>query len=127
MKSLSGISLFCLIALLAGCSGNGGSEVIATVKFQDGTPLTTGQVRIISDEFETFGYVQEDGTVDLGRIDGGVPDGVYQASIDAYAASGKSGGFGKSLVAAKYRSYETSGITIEVSGDREIEIVIDRP
>ncbi|WP_131282731.1 hypothetical protein [Blastopirellula marina] len=121
------ITLLLATIVLVGCSGYSENRVIATVKFEDGTPLTSGQVRIVGDEFETFGYIQEDGTVDLGMIDGGVPDGVYQASIDAYAAD-PSGGVGrKSLVAKKFQSYETSGIQIEVSGDKEIEIVVEKP
>lgn len=122
----SGMTILLLaIAGITGCFGSPGNEVIATVKYTDGTPLTTGQVRIVGDEIETFGYIQPDGTVDLGAMDGGVPDGTYQAAIDAYEP-GKSG-LGKSLVAEKFQSYRTSGVTIEVSGDKEIEIIVERP
>ncbi|RCS52946.1 hypothetical protein DTL42_09010 [Bremerella cremea] len=122
------LGLVAVIALLPifGCGGNGGNKVIATVSYEDGSPVPLGQVRFVSDDYETFGKI-ENGKVDIGSMDGGVPNGTYKVAVQATEQGGAEGGtYGKPLVDAKYGNPNTSGIEIKVEENKDIEIVVGK-
>ena len=102
---------FCLAAvavtalMFTGCGGGGTNKVTGTVKFSDGSPLTSGTVSFNSDGFSTFGDIQSDGTCEVGALD---------ADADAEAA------YGASLVADN----ETS-VTIS-SSSKTFSITVDK-
>jgi len=118
--------------LFSGCNASYNS-VTGTVKFKDGTPLTTGRVTMTNAESESFGEIQEDGTYTMTTLTpgDGVPSGEYKVSIFAEgeaAADADAGAYGgASLVAAKYNSAETSGLTIKVDGSQTYDIEVEKP
>lgn len=123
MKSISICTLIlCVLCVLcfAGCGKN--IKAIGTVKFDDGTPLTTGTVTFQSNLLYS-GNIASDGTFQLGgtKEGSGLPPGSYKVSVEAYNGT-------TPLVAEKYLTAQSSGLTVDVSdNNRNIEIVVERP
>ncbi|MDR3110199.1 MAG: hypothetical protein LBU65_11020 [Planctomycetaceae bacterium] len=121
-----------LMTLLAGCGSK--TQVTGKVTFDDGTPLTTGEVRFESGNYLASGKIQSDGSYRLSSIgeNDGVEKGTYKVSVVAMEeivtdpnkplAEQKQA---KSLVAAKYRSGETSGLTCDVKGTTTFDIQVE--
>jgi hypothetical protein len=127
-------SLLFLSLLSVGCSGK--SKVTGKVTFSDGTPLTTGEVRFETTSFLASGKIQSDGSYRLGSVSesDGVPKGSYRVSIYALDFSHITPEMniadappGKPLVAEKFRSGETSGLTCEVNGTTKFDITVEKP
>ncbi|MDR0390765.1 MAG: carboxypeptidase-like regulatory domain-containing protein [Planctomycetaceae bacterium] len=128
------ISVLFLLVLAVGCSGN--MKVSGKVTFSDGTPLTSGEVRFESSGFLASGKIQSDGNYTIGTIyeSDGIPNGSYRVSIyaleypdippDTDPADAPSP---KSLVAEKFCSAETSGLTCEVNGTTKFDITVEKP
>mmetsp|Transcript_120188 Transcript_120188/g.245671 ORF Transcript_120188/g.245671 Transcript_120188/m.245671 type:complete len:127 (-) Transcript_120188:174-554(-) len=121
-------SLLVVAILIAagGCTGSAGNDVFATVNYDDGTPVPQGTVRFISDNYETFGKI-ENGKVDIGQMDDGVPDGTYKVAVQATSDGDDKSSYGTPLVAQKFSNPNTSGIVVEVKGDKSIDIVVGKP
>jgi hypothetical protein len=122
-----------LVVLITGCSGK--TQVSGKVTFDDGSPLTVGEVRFESTGFLASGKIQSDGTYQLGSVgkSDGVPNGSYKVSIFAMEESGINPGMlpgdapvPKSLVTEKYRSGETSGLVCEVNGSTTFDITVEK-
>ncbi|MDR3199609.1 MAG: hypothetical protein LBU34_17205 [Planctomycetaceae bacterium] len=123
-----------LLVLIIGCSGK--TQVSGKVTFDDGSPLTTGEVRFESAGFLASGKIQSDGTYRLGSVtkSDGVPKGSYKVSIFAMDESGILPGMlpgdapvPQSLVAQKYRSGETSGLVCEVNDSTTFDVTVEKP
>ncbi|MDR1492417.1 MAG: hypothetical protein LBT05_06835 [Planctomycetaceae bacterium] len=134
MRFTTLICVLLLPALTVGCSGK--TKVTGKVAFSDGAPLTTGEVRFESDGFLAAGKIQSDGSYRLGSASetDGVPKGSYRVSIYALDYSHIPPGAdlmkappAKSLVAEKFRSGETSGLTCEVNGATKFDITVEKP
>lgn len=123
-RVLSGLAVLALV-VFAGCADDG-NTVSANVNFDDGTPVPHGEVRFSNESFETFGKI-EDGKVDIGGIDGGMPPGTYKVAVLSEIDPSEHAGGKNSAVAEKFRRPDTSGITVEVTGDKDIDIVVERP
>ncbi|MFN3151604.1 hypothetical protein [Bremerella sp.] len=121
-------SLLAVAILIAagGCTGSAGNDVFATVKYEDGSPVPQGEVRFINDTFETLGKI-DNGKVDIGAMDDGVPNGTYKVAVNANGEADDKYPYGKPLVAKKFNNPNTSGIVIEVKGDENIDIVVGKP
>jgi hypothetical protein len=121
------------LVLIIGCSKK--TQVSGKVTFEDGSPLTAGEVRFESSGFLASGKIQSDGTYRLGSAADadGVPKGSYKVSIFAMDESGTKTGMlpgdapvPKSLVTEKYRSGETSGLVCEVNGSTTFDITVEK-
>jgi hypothetical protein len=122
------------LVLIIGCSQQ--TQVSGKVTFEDGSPLTTGEVRFESSGFLASGKIQSNGTYRLGstaKADG-VPKGSYKVSVFAMDESGFKPGTlprdapaPQSLVMEKYRSGETSGLVCEVNGSTTFDITVEKP
>lgn len=143
MRFFSIVIVSCILLSALGC----GSKVAVTgkVKFEDGTPLTTGEVRFEKEGFETNGKIQPDGTYRLGTASDtdGIPKGTYGVSVRALDISGvgvgSTQGFGvapgdarpaappKSLIDNAFGSAQTSGLTCDVKGSRTFDITVRKP
>ncbi|PQO32626.1 hypothetical protein DTL21_20710 [Bremerella cremea] len=124
-RALGLLAVFALIPMV-GCGGQTGNEVIATVNYEDGSPVPQGTVRFVSDSYETFGNIV-DGKVNIGDMDGGVPNGTYKVAVQATEQGGESGGtYGTPIVAKKFGNPNTSGIEIKVEENKDIEIVVGK-
>ncbi len=125
-RALGMLTVLALLSFVGCGGGNGGNKVIATVSYEDGSPVPEGTVRFVSDSYETFGNI-EDGKVDIGSIDGGVPTGTYKVAVQATEQGGAEGGtYGTPLVDKKYGNPNTSGIEIKVEENKDIEIVVGK-
>ncbi|MFI4877023.1 MAG: hypothetical protein ACIALR_16845 [Blastopirellula sp. JB062] len=124
------LALFCAVALaapmFAGCWSGYENTVTATVTFDDGAPVPSGTVSFTTDNFETFGKI-DDGLVNIGNMDGGVPDGTYKIAVRSFKQKSETDLTLVPIVAAKFEDPETSGIVVEVKGNKDIEIVVSRP
>ncbi|MDR2705606.1 MAG: hypothetical protein LBC02_07485 [Planctomycetaceae bacterium] len=131
------VTLICVLQLLLvviGCSNK--VSVSGKVTFTDGTPLTTGEVRFESSGFLAAGKIQSDGNYQLGTISesDGILKGSYKVSIYALDYSHITPEMNpmevppaKSLVAEKFCSGETSGLTCVVSGNTKFDIKVEKP
>jgi hypothetical protein len=131
------VALICVLPLLLsaiGCSGK--MSVSGKVTFTDGTPLTTGEVRFESSGFLAAGKIQSDGSYQVGTTSetDGIPKGTYKVSIYALDYSHIKPEMNpmeappaESLVAEKFRSGETSGLTCVVNGSTKFDIKVDKP
>ena len=133
-----------VIVFVAGC---GDPKVTGKVTFPDGTPLVKGQVMFQKDGFVGSGDIQKDGTYSAGKLkDGdGLPPGQYQVFItgasifDAAemehlsqeATIGRIPTFKTprpiDLIAVKYMSPNSSGLTVEVKGKTKFDITVEPP
>jgi hypothetical protein len=124
-----------LVLLVAAGCGSGRYPVTGRVTYEDGTPLTEGNVVGYLSGAETGvtvqGSVKGDGTFTWGtdRPGEGVKPGRYRVAViprglgDAEIASGK-----LPAVDAKFSNPDKSGIEIEVKdGRNELNITVTRP
>ena len=124
---LLGMFLCCMI----GCSGN--VQVNGKVVFSDdGSPLDVGMILFESGDTVSRGTINGDGTFNMGfeKQNDGMPPGTYNVSIsNAVRAEGDMRAPQIiPLVATKFSSGSTSGITITVDRSLELplEIKVDR-
>jgi hypothetical protein len=121
-----------LMVLLVGCGGK--TQVTGKVTFDDGEPLTTGEVRFESGNYLASGKIQPDGSYRLSSIgeNDGIEKGSYKVSVVAMeeitidptkpTIEQKEA---KSLIAGKFRSGETSGLTCDVKGTTTFDIQVE--
>jgi len=119
---------------VAGCGSK--VSVSGKVTFDDGSPLTTGEVRFEMADFVSSGRIQSDGTYRLGTISDkdGIPKGTYGVTVRAMDSSGMTPGMApgdappaKSLIAPQFGSVGTSGLTCEVKGTTTFNITVQKP
>ena len=130
-------SVLTALALLVGAAGCGGGRysVNGRVAYEDGSPLTEGnvigQMGEGADSVTVQGNVKPDGTFSWGteRPGDGAKPGKYRVAViprglgDAELAQGK-----LPAVDAKFSSFQTSGIEFEVkAGNNELNIKVTRP
>ncbi len=120
-----GLRSFCLcgVLILVGCGDN--VRGFGSVKFSDGTPLTTGTVVVCDAQFQYTGLLKSDGSFELGGLKAGdgLPPGTYNVYIIDPQANEKPS------IDAKFASPDTSGITFEVvKGKKEpFNITVEPP
>ena len=146
MKNIS-ICIFSLFVLAAvGCSDH--AKVTGKVTFQDGSPLTAGEVVFEQEAFQAIGKIKPDGTYVMGSYGtaDGLPPGTYKVYITGavsseavQTASKKLGADGKyakttipvpvftKLVHPKYERPETSGLICDVKKSMKYDISVDPP
>jgi hypothetical protein len=123
------------LALLGGCGG-GRVKVSGRVVYDDGSPVEEGTVCGEMEDPEAKqmvqGEIDRDGSFTLGTTqpgDGAKP-GKYKLIVlcrtpgDAEASQGK-----KPAVDGKYARYNTSGLTVDVTGGpkTDVNLVVTRP
>jgi hypothetical protein len=149
-----GLMILCL-QLLLGCGGDGTHDVTGRVTFEDGSPLTKGEVVFEGEEFEAIGRIKEDGTYELSSYgDGdGAPPGTYKVYLGGGAAGNSDDDSGdtddeddegesedrpedegdgrgtvhRPLVHPDFLSAETSRLECKVDGDTEFDIKVRKP
>ena len=131
-----------LLPVALGCGSQ--ASVSGKVTFEDGTPLTTGEVRFEAEGFMASGRIQPDGTYRIGTVSDtdGVPKGTYGVTVQALDNSGGTSGAPsmavapgdapagpppKSLIDTAFGSVHTSGLTCEVQKSRTFDITVRRP
>jgi hypothetical protein len=123
---------------LAGCGRRDLHPVSGTVRFPDGSPLTTG--RVVLDYGPQayrggWGYIKPDGTFTIGSLTqtDGVRAGTVRVAITlASKADGEPGTDGiitklKPLIHARFAHPDTSGLSFEIPRQTKWEIVVERP
>jgi hypothetical protein len=134
-----------LIVLMCSCSGPPRVEVTGTVSFPDGTPLTTGNVRGISEEgteiTQIRGRLGADGSFSLFEVSPGdrVPAGktytIWIANAAEYPQHQTEQGSAPDLppiplIGARLSSPNTTDLRLEVPNSREpviFDITVQRP
>lgn len=123
-----------MMVLVAGCSSN--TKVTGKVTFEDGTPLTTGEVRFNSSNFTASGKIQSDGTYTMGSLSekDGVPKGNYKVSVYVVDSPDVKPGADltklpppKPIIAKEFMSPETSGLECKVDGKTTFDIKVKKP
>jgi hypothetical protein len=134
MRCVAFICVSYLLLLAVGCSGN--IQVTGNVTFPDGSPLTTGEVRFEAPGFVAAGKIKSDGSYRVGTTSDtdGIPKGEYKVSIYALDYSHITPEMNsldvppaKSLVAEKFCSAETSGLTCNVTSKTKFNITVEKP
>ncbi len=137
MRMFSILFAFVLLASL-GCGG-GGVGVSGKVTFEDGTPLTTGEVAFRTNSFAATGKINPDGTYSLSssKEGDGVPKGTYQVTVKAIQSVDPPPGAlsdpnykpepAKILVDLKFADPAKSGLSCEVSGKTTYDIKVTPP
>ena len=131
---------FCIVTVavflfsIAGCGSK--VSVSGKVTFDDGSPLTTGEVRFETTNFVSSGKIQSDGTYRLGTTSekDGIPKGSYGVTVHAMGQPELTPGMRtehvpppKSLIDTKFGSTSTSGLTCEVKGSTTFNITVRKP
>ena len=123
---------------LAGCGRSDLHPVSGTVRFPDGSPLTTGRVVLDYGPQANrggWGYIKPDGTFTLGSLTqtDGVRAGTVRVAITlASKADGEPDKDGiitklKPLIHARFAHPDTSGLSFEIPRQTKWEIVVERP
>jgi hypothetical protein len=88
MKRL--IYFFCVIMLVGGC-GSSGSYLTGNVKFDDGSPLTTGTVMLSKDAKSYIGQIDESGNFAIGTLEKKlkIPAGTYSLNVSSAPGLGE--------------------------------------
>jgi hypothetical protein len=126
------------VLVFAGCGRRDLHPVSGTVRFPDGSPLTTGRVVVTyvpPAAYGGWGYIKPDGTFTLGSFTptDGIRAGTVQVAITfAYEGEGQPDGAGmhprqKPLVHKRFESPATSGLSFEIPRQTKWEIVVERP
>lgn len=131
--------VFVFLSVLT-CFGCGHVGITGKVVFDDGTPLETGQIRMIGPDGLARAKIESDGSFRVVSVSGrkGVPRGVYKVAIEGAAIPGEPvgpdadplhGPFTPAtpLIAAKYNDPETSGIELDTKRQRHLVISVERP
>jgi hypothetical protein len=127
------LNFICLITV--GC---GNITVTGKVIFEDGSPLSVGQIRVVGVNGLANAQLTENGTFSVKSVSGkkGIPRGLYKVAIEGAMLPGKSlsgdeflGPFTKPtpLIATKYADPETSGIVLDTSKTHNLIIVVEKP
>ena len=126
------VTLLILLLFIAGCSK--GVSVDGRVVFEDGTPLTRGEVRFVSGGKMFSGPIMKDGTFVMQgpTPNSGIEPGTYDVSITGAVeieSGGKDDPYGKSrsLIAQKFADPQTSGLTCTVKGKETVEFKVAPP
>ncbi len=115
---------FLTLLVLTGC---GDPSVTGTVKYQDGTPLTTGTVVLQSDQSQGIGELRKDGSFDLYQFKpgDGLKRGVYKGYITG-AVEIDDNMQTTNLIPEKYGNIDAAGINYDSEKDKgKLDIVID--
>ena len=142
MRFFSIVFVACFVLSALGC----GSQVSVSgkVTFEDGTPLTTGEVLFEKEGFMASGRIQPDGSYRIGTASDsdGIPKGTYGVTVRALDASGASTSTPsmsvapgdasaapppRSLIDPAFGSVETSGLTCEVQRSTTFNITVRKP
>ena len=130
---------FCVVVavLLFSISGCGSKvSVSGKVTFEDGSPLTNGEVRFETANFVSSGKIQPDGTYQIGTASDkdGIPKGTYGVTVRAMDNSTVTSGMAledvpppKSLIDTRFGSTNTSELTCEVQGKTIFDIKVEPP
>ncbi len=122
------------ILLTFGCN-NDKVGLSGKVTFSDdNTPLNVGTVYFATDSYEARGSIAEDGTYQVSSINekDGIPPGDYKVYIQGAekisSQSTASYGQPELLIAKKYTSKGTSGLSIKIDkSTKTYDIKVDRP
>ena len=127
------LTLLLALLTLAGCGGGQVGLSGKVVYSDDQSPLTMGTVCFETEKFLARGNIKPDGTFTVGSIKDtdGLPPGNYRVYVsDARKIIGqdKDGAdIYEPLIASKFTTAATSGITIEVtSSQKNYTIEVDR-
>lgn len=120
-------SLFLVLVFCFGCSG--GTAVKGTVKFDDGSPLTEGMVKFVSDKTQAVGVVKPDGSYVMyeNKPGDGVTPGSYVVTVTAQTGGGSDGPPVVNLVDPKFSDPNTSGLSCDVKGATTYDIKVTKP
>jgi lipid-binding SYLF domain-containing protein len=127
------LNFICII--IAGC---GNVTVTGKVVFEDGSPLSVGQIRMVGANGLAHAGLSKNGTFSVKSVSGknGIPPGIYKVAIEGAMLPGKSlsndeflGPFTAPtpLIAQKYADPETSGIVFDTTKKRKLIIVVEKP
>lgn len=119
--------LFLLVAFI-GCGGAVGPKATGKVTWEDGTPVTEGEVAFEGDKNAYYGTIKPDGSYSMGALkDGqGVPPGTYKVAICVGETQLRAKS-GKMLFDPKFNSSATSGLTLEVKSGQDNKLDIKLP
>lgn len=122
-----------LAIAIAGCGRSGIHPVKGSVRYPDGSPVTTGKVLIDSGSAGagSWGSILPDGTFRMGTHSptDGVPAGEHRVSIVSACIYPPPGSSAEPtpLVHERYQDSQTSGLVFRVPDVTTWEIVVDPP
>jgi hypothetical protein len=134
MRFFSIVAIAFFLFSAAGCGSK--VSVSGKVTFDDGSPLTSGEVRFETAEFVSSGAIQPDGTYRLGTTSAqdGIPKGTYGVTVRAMSTPELKPGVRtenvpppKSLINTKFGATATSELTCEVKGSTTFNITVQKP
>jgi hypothetical protein len=128
---------FSLLLFIVGC-GEPLYKVTGTVKYDDGNPVTFGNVSFDSDQFSFVSTIDANGHFSSpGQKSKGIPAGIYRVYLTGTtkvpnipdARGTITQGTPEPTVAEKYCSATTAGLTFEAkpNGAKTFDIVVERP
>ena len=117
---------------MVGCSDN--VHLSGKVTFDDGEPVTFGNVFFVTPTTISQAGIREDGTYRVGSVSvaDGMPKGEYQVylvveEVTSMEVGGQTATTYTSLIAPKYTNPDTSGLTYTADGKtRRFDIQVER-
>jgi len=123
------------VTFAMGCGGKRTYDVIGTVKFKDGTPMTEGVVLFEpvdkAAHHSARGFLKPDGSFRLGthRDDDGAYEGTYKVQVTPPAPLPREEGKPrKPVIHPRFQSFDTSKLEFTVKpGKNDFEIQVEKP
>jgi hypothetical protein len=114
---------------VTGCGGKGFVPAGGTVKYDDGSPVTTGGIAFQASDFMADGKINPDGSFTLSSLKpgDGLPPGTYKVMVSASETDDKEQTI--SLVDPSFGSVGTTTLSAEVSkgGKNQFDFVVTKP
>lgn len=114
---------YLFVLLAAGCFGSSGPGVSGVVQFEDGQPLTVGNLMFDNGKYSDFAVIDDKGNF---RVENGLPEGNYKVSIQGDAAGTYSSP--EPRVNSRYLSPQSTDLEIVVpSTTGPYKLVVEKP
>jgi hypothetical protein len=126
-KNIMRTTIFFVLMTTLVLTGCGDPRVAGTVKYQDGSPLTTGMLVLQNEKSQGIGELQPDGSFELYQFKkgDGLKPGTYKGYIlNAYVIDENLRT--TYLIPTKYSTIDESGIIYDSNKDKgKLDIIID--
>ncbi len=123
-RIVSILSCLLLLGAAIGCSQQTENAVYGTIHYDDGTPLSQGELIFDDGSYSDIAPIDSEGNF---AVEKGLPAGTYKITLGGVLEPDATGNYAP-IVHKRYLDYRSTDLSIQVPMTTEgTEVVIDRP